>query len=233
MTFVVREILAAMRGTQRRWAKTYRQTLLRLRCYPFWLFFFQAWAYMTAASVTCAICAVASLICFFGTRETGSNLTSGAVGEGDRDGVNETKMLGFFTAVQKVLTFPPYLYLMGAFLFMSLGIQVSWLLFNFYLPSQALMAPCFVFFTRLLWFVRFVWGKNEFFLPGSMSSLLRFLWLIALTLIHAWSPSHLHPTPIECNWKGIDGLPSEKVKGLLLLMKSLHDFICFSKVDSW
>ncbi|KAL5964244.1 Sodium-dependent lysophosphatidylcholine symporter 1-B [Taenia solium] len=76
----------------------------------------EAWAYMTAASVTCVICAVASLICFFGTRET-----SGTVEEGDSG--NETQMVGFFTAVQKVLTYPPYLYLMGAFLFMSLGIQ--------------------------------------------------------------------------------------------------------------
>ncbi|VDM31646.1 unnamed protein product [Hydatigera taeniaeformis] len=85
----------------------------------------EAWAYMTAASVTCVICAVASLICFFGTREEGSNLNAtiaGAQGEGDGDG-DDTTTVGFVTAVQKVLTNPPYLYLMGAFLFMSLGIQ--------------------------------------------------------------------------------------------------------------
>ncbi|KAL5103060.1 Sodium-dependent lysophosphatidylcholine symporter 1 [Taenia crassiceps] len=83
----------------------------------------EAWAYMTAASVTCVICAVASLICFFGTRETGGNLTTGTGGEDDGDCLDETRMVGFFTAVRKALTYPPYLYLMGAFLFMSLGIQ--------------------------------------------------------------------------------------------------------------
>nr|CDS20618.1 major facilitator superfamily domain containing protein [Echinococcus granulosus] len=86
----------------------------------------EAWAYMLAASVTCVICTVASLICFFGTRETGINLadtTADDVGAGDGDGGNATTPVGIFTAVRKVLTYPPYLYLMGAFLFLSLGIQ--------------------------------------------------------------------------------------------------------------
>ncbi|VDD84369.1 unnamed protein product [Mesocestoides corti] len=75
----------------------------------------EAWSYVTAASVTCAIGAAAALICFFGTREV-NNSEEPSTKEED---------VGFFKSVRLVLTYRPYLLHMGAFLFLSLGIQAS------------------------------------------------------------------------------------------------------------
>ncbi|KAL7055437.1 hypothetical protein AAHC03_022924 [Spirometra sp. Aus1] len=65
-------------------------------------------AYMVGAGATCIIFIIASLICFLGTKEKETF---------------EEPLTAFFGVVRKILTYRPYLLLMGAFLFMSLGIQ--------------------------------------------------------------------------------------------------------------
>uniref|UniRef100_A0A0X3NPM6 Sodium-dependent lysophosphatidylcholine symporter 1-B n=2 Tax=Diphyllobothriidae TaxID=28843 RepID=A0A0X3NPM6_SCHSO len=65
-------------------------------------------AYMVGAGATCVIFIIASLICFLGTKEKETF---------------EEPLTAFFGVVRKILTYRPYLLLMGAFLFMSLGIQ--------------------------------------------------------------------------------------------------------------
>ncbi|VDN45082.1 unnamed protein product, partial [Dibothriocephalus latus] len=63
---------------------------------------------MVGAGATCVIFIIASLICFLGTKEKETF---------------EEPLTAFFGVVRKILTYRPYLLLMGAFLFMSLGIQ--------------------------------------------------------------------------------------------------------------
>lgn len=70
---------------------------------------------MIGAGVVAIIVLISSTICFFGTKEL----------EGYKD-----PTINFFSSCKIILTFRPYLLLMGAFLQVSLAIQVSFLLFR-------------------------------------------------------------------------------------------------------
>ena len=100
--------------------------------------YFKAWAYMTGASVTCAISALSSLICFFGTRElnfrisscpAGASASTDTVAAAESREADDSGLKAFLASAKRVLTYRPYMFHMAAFLFLSLGIQVRIILF--------------------------------------------------------------------------------------------------------